>query len=403
MRIRARNRKIAAVITGMLVAAIAVEIIVIVKNGRIGSHLGAEGKNRLAENVIATCKNESYRPACYDREIPKLMDSISMEDTFAVTRIVQDQDNSYSFCHVLGHELSAREVKKNPDQWKEVIARCPSGVCSNGCIHGGLQERFRAESLTDAQARAIVPDLQTLCEPKPTWDPTGLERGSCYHALGHLAMYMAAGDIQKSVDLCGNITSEGPGRDFHHICLDGAFMQIFQPLEPEDFALVKGKQPTKDTVKQFCDPFTGEARGSCISEGWPLFAKEIKSPSGLIAFCSREDPAERSRCFDGLFYILTVQFQFDTNKMAGFCAGFADPERGRCFAGVVSRLIETDYRNVPASIRFCSEVASVDSTGACFKGLVSDASFHFHAGSKEFFNLCTRLPDGWKEICLNSK
>lgn len=355
--------------------------------------------SKLAQNIVAICANDPYRPSCYDREIPKLMDTISMEDAFAVTKIVQDNDRAYNFCHVLGHELSAREVKKSPSEWKTVLARCPSGVCSNGCIHGGLQERFRAESLTDEQARDILPDLQTLCEPKQNWKPTGLERGTCYHALGHLAMYMTGGDIKKSAALCDPITTQGPGRDFHHVCLDGAFMQIFQPLEPEDFTLVKGKQPTKETLDAFCSDFKGEAKGSCLSEAWPLFAEQVKKPEGLVAFCDKEEMGERDRCYNGMFYVLTVQFQFDVGAMQQFCSKLPMSRRGQCSAGVASRLIETDYGNISKAVQFCKDASHYDQTEQCFEQMAAYAGFHFHPGSREFLDLCNRLPNRWKQVC----
>lgn len=365
-------------------------------------HPAMQGLVRLAQDIVSRCAHESYHPGCYDHEIPKLMDAISMEDAFAVTRIVQDNDRTYNFCHVLGHELSAREIKKNPNEWKTILARCPSGVCSNGCIHGGLQERFRAESLTDEQIRQIMPDLRTLCEAKSNWKPTGLERGTCYHALGHLAMYMTGGDIRKSTGLCSTMTIQGPGRDFHHVCLDGAFMQIFQPFEPEDFALVKGKQPAKETFDNFCNQFTGEEKGSCRSEGWPFFADEVKQPNGLVAFCDREDPAERNRCYEGLFYILTVQFQFNTDTMQHFCSQLPAPRRGPCSAGVASRLIETDYRNVSKALQFCQDASRYDRTEQCFQQMAAYAGFTFHPGSAEFLELCNNLPGRWKRTCAPS-
>lgn len=368
---------------------------------RSTASLDAQEMVRMAQNIVSHCTNESYRPSCYDREIPKLMDAISMEDAFGVTKIVQNTDRAYNFCHVLGHELSAREVKKNPNEWKTVLVRCPSGVCSNGCVHGGLQERFRAESLTDAQIRQIMPDLQTLCEPKPNWNPTGLERGTCYHALGHLAMYMTGGDIGTSAKLCGSMTT-GPGRDFHHVCLDGTFMQIFQPLEPEDFALVKGKQPSQHTLTTFCAKFSGEARGSCISESWPLFAEQVKKPEGLVTFCDKEESAERDRCYQGMFYVLAVQFQFDVSAMQKFCSKLPAPRKGQCSAGVASRLIETDYRNISKAVQFCKDASGYDPTEQCFQQMAAYAGFHFHPGSHEFLELCNSLPNRWKQTCTPS-
>src|SRR3989344_9661052 len=63
---------------------------------------------KYADKIIKECADSTYRPGCYDKQIPKLMDYISMEDAFEVTAIVQNKDSSYPYCHVLAHELSAR-------------------------------------------------------------------------------------------------------------------------------------------------------------------------------------------------------------------------------------------------------------------------------------------------------
>src|SRR6185369_2960133 len=97
----------------------------------------------LADRVIQKCKTANPRDVCYNIEIPRLMKFISMEDAFSVTRIVQDKDPQFLYCHVLGHELASIETKKDPSKWKEVIGRCPSGVCSNGCVHGAFQEKYK--------------------------------------------------------------------------------------------------------------------------------------------------------------------------------------------------------------------------------------------------------------------
>jgi hypothetical protein len=325
-----------------------------------------------------------------------------MEDAFKVTSFVQDNDKNYQFCHVLGHNLSAREVAKDPSKWKEIVTRCPSGVCSNGCIHGGFQERFRSESLTAQQLEDVKGDFLDLCEPRGNWRPTGLEQGSCYHAVGHLLMYMTNAKLVKSTDLCEEIAKKSNGADYSQVCFDGAFMQIFQPLEPEDFALIKGKQPTKEEVYSFCQSFTDQKRGSCMSESWPLFRDEIMTPDGLTNFCSQTLPQEVDRCFTSLFYVLPVQFQFDIEKMRTFCIGLPQKRTGQCFANIASRLIETDYRNIEKSVDLCTSAIAYDTDGACFQELLLYSTYNFHKGSEEFYKMCNALPDNWRKMCLNN-
>ena len=361
---------------------------------------GQKSLEQYAQDIVATCRKTSYHPSCYDKEIPKLMDMISMEDAFKVTQMVQAQDQTYAFCHVLGHELSAREVQKDPSRWKDVVTRCPSGTCSNGCIHGGFQERFRKESLSPEEVEIIKPDLTELCQPRGNWHPTGLEQGSCYHALGHLTMYLTNADIKKSTVLCGQITVTKDGGDFSRVCYDGAFMQIFQPLEPEDFALIKGKVPAREEISLFCGQFRGEQKGACFTESWPLFKDEIVEPAGLVRFCGQQESAQRDRCFTSLAYILTVQFQFDTGKLKTFCDGLPEERQGICFSNVSSRFIETDYRNISRAVEFCASAKESGAKEQCLNDLVAYSTFNFRAGSSEFLQLCGSLPAPWSGRCL---
>lgn len=359
---------------------------------------------KYAFDVLAKCQTEKYRPGCYEKEIPKLMDDISMEDAFKVTSIVQGEDKSYTYCHVLGHKLSAREIDKDPSKWKEVVTRCPSGICSNGCIHGGFQEKFRSENFTDEQIQQLKPDLTDLCEVRGSWNPTGLEQASCYHALGHLTMYLTSADIQKSTTLCEEVSIKKDGRDFSQLCFDGAFMQIYQPLEPDDIALIKGKEVIKDKVDSFCAEFSGKKKGSCLSESWPLYRQElINDPSELVRFCSKEEKDQQERCFMGLFYVLTAQFNFDSERIKNYCLNLPENLSGKCFANAASRMIETDYRNIYSAVEFCSSSKTDFNKNACYEELVKYSTYNFHAGSEEFFTLCNGLPSPWKTQCLDKK
>lgn len=355
-----------------------------------------------AAQIVQSCSSESYRPVCYDREIPKLMDVLSMEEAFEVTKLVQQQDGQYWYCHVLGHNISAREVAKDPSAWKEVVARCPSGMCSNGCIHGAFQERFRVESLPDAKIEELKPELEGVCKKKPGWNPTGMEQATCSHALGHLAMYITDADINKATTLCEELAGNVDGRNFSQICFDGAFMQIFQPLEPEDLALVKGKQPSKESFHSFCNEFRGARKSSCISEGWPLFSKEIVTPQGLVQFCSflQDDLMQERRCYGALFYVLTAQFNFDENRLKSFCQDLPQERKGQCFANAASRMIETDTHLMENSIRMCSIASTFGVGERCYEELLVYSTYNFHPGSEEFFRLCSSLPELWKSKCL---
>src|SRR3989344_4799906 len=153
---------------------------------------------RLARAVVEECKKENYRPLCYEKKVPALMDrGLSMEGAYAVTRKIQTLDSDYHYCHVLAHNISAKETAKDPSKWKAIVARAPSGICGNGGLHGAFQERFRTDALPNATISELLQELDGACDPRDKWSPTFLERSSCMHGLGHLTMYITDGDIKK--------------------------------------------------------------------------------------------------------------------------------------------------------------------------------------------------------------
>lgn len=357
---------------------------------------------KFADEIFSKCKNSSYRPTCYDKEVPKTMKKVSLEQAFEIVRLIQKLDpGAYEYCHVVGHKLSAEETKKNPDKWKDVITRCPSGLCSNGCIHGAFQERFRTESMTDAQIKKIQGDLEAVCEPRGSWKPTGLEQATCYHAIGHLLMYVTKADADKASSFCDQIAMRFKRQNLLNVCYDGVFMQIFQPLEPEDFSLIKGKEIKKEQHVPFCNRFDAKKRASCLNEGWPLYFDEIRTPQGLLNFCDLQaTPSSKDRCFHALFYVLTAQFNFDETKIKNLCNDLPEKRKGDCYANAASRFIETDRQMIQKSIELCKYAQTVGVGDRCFNELIIYSTFNFHKRSSDYFSLCNGLPQPWKSKCL---
>ncbi|KND48243.1 MAG: hypothetical protein AB199_04415 [Parcubacteria bacterium C7867-004] len=356
---------------------------------------------RYAEEVMKTCEKSSYAPACYDEEIPKLMDrGLTMEQSFEVTSLIQDKTNGYFFCHVLGHNLSAKETAKDPSEWTSVIARCPTGMCSNGCLHGAAQERFRSDVLSAEQIESTLPELQGICQ-SGTRSYTGLEQASCYHSLGHLAMYITGADIVAATGVCDRVALIG-NMDYRQTCYEGSYMQIFQPLEPEDFGLVKDIAPTStEGAETYCATFTGDRRTSCNRESWPLYRASIQKPEGLTAFCALAIDAEsKNRCYNAMFYVITPQFDFNEPRIVSYCNGLENPWKSQCYANAASRSIETDYRLIPRAVSLCKKAEDVGVGDRCYAELLFYSSFNFHKGSEGLTKLCEALPEPWSARCF---
>lgn len=367
------------------------------------SDLRATTLQEFAEQVMETCSATNYHPACYDEEIPKLMDYISMEEAFEVAKIVQATDPSYGYCHVLGHYLAGRETAKDPSKWAENLYRCPRGVCSNGCLHGGAQERFRGSILTDEQIEELKPLIMGACDPSPAWDPIGLEQAECYHGLGHLTLYVNGADFSKSMDMCDEISITDAG-NFLNLCYEGLFMQLFQPLEGEDFALVDGLAPEKkEDLRSFCEQFGSEERiEACWSEGWPLYRDEITTPEGTVQYCSLSaSPSSRAQCEAMLIYIRAQSWNYDSEKLAKFCGGMPLSIKGNCFGQIANAMIHGGLRLIGRAVEFCSFAKEYGVEQECYQTIARFAYFNVGFGSEEFSKLCNSIPQSFREQCLS--
>ena len=178
-------------------------------------------------------------------------------------------------------------------------------------------------------------------------------------------------------------------------------MQIFQPLEPEDFAIVEGLQPEKEELGAFCSQFSLAQQNSCWSEGWPLYYEEITTPEGLVEFCSApQGSLQQDRCYLNLFYVVAAQFRLDETKMVNFCSGMSEEKKAQCFANMASRIIETDASLVVRAVRLCKEADLFGIGERCYEELLFYSTYNFHPGSEDFSRLCLSLPEFWQDKCF---
>lgn len=366
-----------------------------------------ESKLRImAEKILLDCKDEPFTPDCYDREIPKLMSKISMEQAFEVTRIVQESDEKYLFCHVLAHKLSYIETNKNKSSWKDVITRCPVTMCNNGCPHGALMSRFTGESLTPSEIEEVVPELMNVCEPRKGWNPTEVERSMCYHAFGHLNMFITGANIKESLSLCRRVGTKDDGRDYYQTCIQGVFMTLYQALEPEDIALVKDITPKKDNVVDFCKQFDQEKDNFfvCVIESWPFFINEIKNPEGLDKFCSfTNDKWGKNWCYGTSFAILTTDFveNDSLDKAVKYCTSVDIDYRELCFANMAARLVQIDPKYARKAVDLCTLAEKNGFGKNCFSDLLFYSGYSFVRGSKEHESYCLLFEGQRRSDCLS--
>lgn len=352
-----------------------------------------------AQRIVKICSGERAPAECYEREVPRLLPDYPLAQTFDVIRQIRLIDPTYQFCHVLAHKLGERVVAEDPDRWIDAIPLNPTdGLCSNGYIHGVLGGRFRAEVLEPAALRKLIPDFTRACAPRKEWSSSELDRAICSHGMGHLYMFITDADIPLALSLCEDTMPE----QFRRVCHEGVYMQIYQPLEPDDYLLIERMpvKPTKETLRSFCAHYTkDEYEGACLREGWPFFREELKTGKGIVKFCSSQpNNQEEIACFESVL-ALSGRFNLENQTRAlSLCREIADEWKTMCYSSAARAILEEDRVEGEKAVSFC-KAAETDQQEGCLEQLADTASFTF-GNSSERKLFCSLFPPGLRVRCL---
>lgn len=357
----------------------------------------------LTEAVISHCmESEGDGAKCYEREISRLYPKKDIEEIFEIVREVREKDPSYQFCHVLAHKLGELVVAEDPERWLDAVSlNPPDGMCSNGFIHGVIGGRFRAEVLDDETIEKFTPDFRKACEPRENWKPSDLDRAICYHGMGHLFVFITDADLPKALAACESVAPSSMRR----VCIEGVFMQVYQPLEPDDFELLKRLPsiPTVETYRAFCASFArDEYVGACLREAWPLFRKEVVSGVGVETFCSEQPNIfEESKCHDTTSSIIGRMTLERPEEAARACSSVPEARRAQCFEAVARAILEENREASQDAVAFC-EMAEESTVRKCLERLIQTSHFMFGSNLTQKRRFCAEIPERLRSSCEES-
>ncbi|MSU74071.1 hypothetical protein EXS56_02945 [Candidatus Kaiserbacteria bacterium] len=349
--------------------------------------------------IVHDCAEAKDHSACYEAEVSALYPKLSVVHIFDVVREIRREDPSYQFCHVLAHKIGERVVAEDPERWIDAIPLNPSdGLCSNGFIHGVVGGRFRAEVLDDATLQKLLSDFRRACEPRKGWSPSSLDQAICYHGLGHLYDFITNANLPKALDICTQTTTQ----TYRRVCIEGVFMQIYQPLEPDDFLMIEQMpvKPTKDTVRQFCARFadTPAYEGACLRESWPLHAG-MTDGTGVKSFCSDQpNAAEETACYESATAIIGRLSLGSSEKAASACEKLPQKWQDICFRTAAQAVLEENRDDASKSIALCA-LAQGPLVRSCMLSLATQAAFIFGQNRSELNAFCAALPADIRGQC----
>ncbi len=354
--------------------------------------------------VLAACASADNRAECYEHEVSALYPGLSVSEVFDVIRVLRKKDTTYQFCHVLAHKVGERVVAEDPERWIEALWMNPNdGLCSNGFIHGVIGGRFRAEVLDEKSIEALILDFSRACEPHDSWNPSGLDKAMCYHSMGHLYVYITDADLTRALSLCERTArSAHSSEDYRRVCREGVFMQVYQPLEPDDFELLKRlpSVPTASTARQFCAGFvTPEYVGACHRESWPLFAREIIDEGGIGTFCSDQPNAsEELACYQSASAIIGRMSLGNPDRAVRGCVAAPPEWRATCFSAAARAVLEENRNDSEGALALCAR-AEEPVAAECIRNLAQDTPFIFGDDRMRARRFCEALPPEFSSLC----
>lgn len=377
----------------LLVAAGAIVVV-----GAIAALSASSGGSVRAESIVEKCAHTAYKPVCYESEVPMLYPTLSVPEIFDVVRRVRQLDPSFQFCHVLAHKVGQRVVAEDPEKWLEAIPLNPSdGLCSNGFIHGVIGGRFRSDVLDSATIEKLVSDFSRACERRENWQPSDLDRAICYHGMGHVFTFITDADIPRALSLCARTVP----LDHQRMCIEGVFMQIYQPLEPDDYALIARMplKPSTTTVRQYCGRFEDPSfEGACLRESWPFFRKGILDGTGVEEFCSGQpNTQETDNCYQTATALIGRMHLDEPKKAIAACKKIPAARQSDCFAVIAQAVLEEDRANLTRAVQLCN-VAPVSEY--CIRSLIARSRFIFGTSSPELMRFCGILGERFRKECL---
>ncbi len=352
-----------------------------------------------AASIVSECRESQDHARCYESLVPLLYPKMSVPQLFEIIRSIRSSDPTYQFCHVLAHKIGERVVADDLEHWIDAIPLNPaSGYCSNGFIHGVVGGRFRSEVLDTKTIETHMSDFRRACESRDGWSPSDLDRAICYHGMGHLYDFITDADLNLALDLCERTTTA----QFQRVCIEGVFMQIFQPLEPDDLALIEQMtmKPTPNSYRRFCDSFKDDDYvGACLREAWPM-VPGVLDGSGTAQLCEGQPNSELvDSCYQTAFSIVGRIKQGQPEEQAHACDRAPEARRNTCYSVVANAIVEEDRTNAPGAVSFCSRAPK---PRECLEDLAKTARFNFGSNAGQYKRFCGALPKDMEAQCRSA-
>ncbi len=352
--------------------------------------------NEQAQLSALNCKNAGAggKLSCYASEMESISYNHGPEFSFKVLSALQEIDKESEACHFIAHGIGWGSYKQNSSDWQNLIAKS-SPVCSYGAQMGIIE--LYTQSLPDGTLKKE--DVPNLCGQNP--------RADCNHAVGHMMLLEADGDLGNAFELCSGITDKNQ----NFMCLTGVFMEriiasnlIEHGIVPKNWSNWPSRLPLDE---QLCNSFNGTYSVACWREiAHAAYHYYNKDPQSIFDFCSRAPsyPAARN-CKEHSLPELMAPKRYSLPLLKEVCAIESKRDPGfekNCYLTIVG--IKLNFVKPEKAIDAADYCASLgaEMQKACFSRIGSALKTR-SASTHEIDKLCSKSGfPALNEACMMS-
>lgn len=283
--------------------------------------------------------------------IYKVMDAINADPVLA--------NDCHDMAHDLGHRayelygFSGAMTFNDPSRLSNTDT---DDICAGGYMHGILEELFLHQ-----------PELAKNPEPICSGVPA-LNRGSCFHGVGHGLMFVNKRNVPASLAVCQSLSLTADA----HRCYEGVWMEMFWGLTDHAGADSLGWTLQKPLAP--CVAASLDQKPACFLYAHLGYLRSHhKDFTGAINLCSQSGlgQTDENFCLKGVGITMMKHFTSRHLELSeSLVANFAEPQKYAYYQGVIGYARLSAVSDADLTQNFCN-ILKTD-TSICLAVMAND-------------------------------
>lgn len=325
-----------------------------------------------SQRILRECKNSNELERCYGEQFLELGKKVKLDHALSVFHAVQNADPRAKSCHFISHKISQAEVVKNPQKWLGIFENLDLSECSRGFFHGAIEGYIQYDPEFELTAKSITEICSKVSKSAKKKLSEATANGLCVHAVGHMLLVQAEGDINNGIDVCARLP-----KTHKSYCYDGIFMENTNRENLTMHGLsddLEWNEENTMQVQELCEKYSGRIASSCWESIADMYGNIAYGDSARLYQLCQAAPElnDREKCYA---------------KGSGFMAFLAASRAGASDKTIIS---------------LCKEAPEVIAlTQSCIQQVVSYVLNSSVSYAEKLVPFCNQFPAGGREFCFS--